>query len=569
MNHSSDNFTLRTYICLMLHRLSIRNYAIIDKLEIEFCENMNVITGETGAGKSILVGALGLILGERADTKVLYNKEEKCVVEADFYIGQYQLNAFFAENELDYEAHTIIRREINQSGKSRAFINDTPVTLDILTRLSEQLVNLHTQHETLDLVQSGFQLSVIDALAKNQSLLSTYRSLFTEYKRNAKNLQELEDKQRTASAELDYLRFQWRELSEAKLEEQEQEKLEAEQGTLSNVEEIKRSVQNALEIVSNNEGSVLDQLAEVQSQLKATRNFSKEIFALTERLQSSALELKDIVHDFEMMQDKITLDPEKLEEINARLSTIYHLLKKHNVTTTGELLRIQGDLEGRIALVDTGSQEIEKMRALIKGQLKELTEMAERLHRAREKVLREFQNGVVVLLTKVGMPGASFKVDIEHLKPEQLNENGLTNLRFLFSANKGFAPREIREVASGGELSRLMLCIKSLVAGTGGMPTLIFDEIDAGISGEVAHKVGEIMKKLSRNHQLIAITHLPQIARTGDLHLYVYKEDIGGRTRTGIKRLAGEERVIEIAKMLSGDQPTDTSIANARELIAG
>ena len=552
----------------MLHRLTIRNYAIIDKLEIEFNERMNIITGETGAGKSILVGALGLILGERADTKVLYDKEEKCVVEADFEIENKDLKSFFAQNELDFDAHTIVRREINQSGKSRAFINDTPVTLNVLKELGESLVNLHTQHETLDLIKAGFQLNVIDTLAKNQSLLTTYQSLFLQYKKDFKRYEELFTQAKTFSAELDYLQFQVKELAEAKLEVKEQEALETETNTLSNVEEIKRSLQNAIQILSDNETSVLSQLAEAQSQLKGIKSFNKDISDLSERIRTTYEELKDISKDFETIQEGTSLDPARLEEVNARLNIIYRLQKKHNTSTIEELLKIQSDLEERISLVDTNSSSIQELKTRLEKQFKELLSLAAQLHAAREKVLREFQNNVVVLLTKVGMPNSSFKVEIKKLEPHQLNENGLTEIHFLFSANKGFAPKEIKDVASGGELSRLMLCIKSLVADAGALPTMIFDEIDAGISGEVALKVGEIMKKLSRNHQLISITHLPQIARTADAHHYIYKELKDNRTQTRIKQLKGEERVIEIAKMLSGDKLSDASLANARELIA-
>ncbi|MBL0310296.1 MAG: DNA repair protein RecN [Bacteroidetes bacterium] len=553
----------------MLHRLTIRNYAIIDKLEISFSERMNIITGETGAGKSILIGALGLILGERADSKILYNEEEKCVVEADFYVGDYHLKSFFADYELDFEPHTIIRREINQSGKSRAFINDTPVTLDILKQLSEQLVNLHSQHETLDLIKGGFQLNVIDMLTKNQSVLSDFRIEFAAYKKGVKKLEGLEMTYKSSSSELDYLLFQLNELAEAKLQVEEQDTLETEQNTLANVEDIKRSLQNATQLLNYSEVAILPQLTEAQSQLKGVKNFSKEILALSERLQSVYEELKDIASEMENIQEGSALDPTRLEEVNNRLNTIYRLQKKHNLQNIEGLLQLQNQLEERIAFVDTNSSEIDKLKSKLQKDQSALLSTAHHIHTSREKVLREFQNNVTILLAKVGMPGASFKVEISLLDKSRLNENGLTEVRFLFSANKGFAPREIKDVASGGELSRLMLCVKSLVAGNRLLPTLIFDEIDSGISGEVALKVGEIMKQLSRNHQLISITHLPQIARTGDLHLNIYKESTGSRTYTRIRELKGEERIMEIAKMLSGDQPTEASIANARELVAG
>ena len=557
------------YFSSVLHKLTIKNYAIIDRLEIELSRGMNIITGETGAGKSILLGALGLILGERADTKALYDTEEKCVVEADFDIKGYDLKAFFAENELDFEAHTIVRREINQAGKSRAFINDTPVTLSVLKQLGEQLVNLHNQHETLELTRSGFQLSVIDILAKNNTLLSDYRAKLGVYRKDIKRLNELTEQNRAVSAELDYYQFQLSELADAKLAAEEQAQLETEQSTLSNVEEIKRVLQGVINLLDNSEAATLAQLAEVQTMLKGVKNYNTEIAALTDRLHSAYEELKDISGEFDNIQEGTALDPERLEEVNARLNTIYKLQKKHNVNTIEELLGIQADLDAKVQGVDNSSAEIEALKANIDTQLKALLKLAEQLHSAREKVLREFQNNVVVLLTKVGMPNATFRVDIKKLEPHLLNENGFTDIKFLFSANKGFAPNEIKDVASGGELSRLMLSIKSLLADAGALPTMIFDEIDSGISGEVSLKVGEIMKQLSRNHQLISITHLPQIARTADKHLYIYKETNGNRTNTRIKELKGEDRVIELAKMLSGDKLSDAALANAREMIAG
>lgn len=351
------------------------------------------------------------------------------------------------------------------------------------------------------------------------------------------------------------------------MEAGEQDLLEAEQNALSNVEEIKRSLQSAVQLLSNGEISVLDQLSEVQAQLKGVKTYNKDILALTERLLSSYEELKDIANEFEGLQESTSLDPQRLDEVSNRLNTVYKLEKKHNAISVDELLKIQAELESKIFSVDTSSGQIEQLKLQLEKQQKELLAMADQLHKSRESVLREFQNNVVVLLTKVGMPNAVFKVETRKQEAHQLNENGLTELRFLFSANKGFAPHEIKDVASGGELSRLMLSIKSLVADADALPTLIFDEIDAGISGEVALKVGEIMKKLSRSHQLICITHLPQIARTGDAHFYIYKENKESRTKTLIKELKGEERVIEIAKMLSGNKLSDASLANARELI--
>jgi DNA repair protein RecN (Recombination protein N) len=552
----------------MLQALRIKNYAIIDELEIQFGKRMNIITGETGAGKSILVGALGLILGERADTKILYNNADKCVVEAEFEVSEKGLKKFFESHELDFDKHAILRREINQSGKSRAFINDTPVTLQLLKLLGEKIVNLHSQHETLDLVKSGFQLNVIDAIAKNGDLLNSYRENFTLYKSEKRRLDDLKEKLNSSSAELDYLNFQLNELTEANLEDGEQEQLETEQSTLSNVEVIKRSVQAAINTLSSNDGSVLEQLNEAQQQLKSVKQLNKDIQALTDRLHSSYEEIKDIAAELESVQDDTLLDPERLLEVEERLNTIYKLQKKHNLINIEGLIQLRNELENKIAAVEVNSSEVTNLEISVSKQLKEVIFLGNQLHTSRDRVLREFQNSVVVLLTKVGMPNASFKVEIQKLNAEQLNENGLTEISFLFSANKGFAPIEIKDVASGGELSRLMLCIKSLMADAGDLPTMIFDEIDAGISGEVALKVGEIMKKLTRNHQLITITHLPQIARTADKHLYIFKEDTDNRTKTKIRELNTDERVLEIAKMLSGNKPSEVSLANARELIS-
>lgn len=552
----------------MLHRLTISNYAIIKKLDIEFCESMNIITGETGAGKSILLGALKLILGERADTRVLYDQNEKCVVEAHFEITNKALESFFTTNELDFEAHTIIRREINQSGKSRAFINDTPVTLQLLKVLGEQLVNLHSQHETLELSNAGFQLNVIDALAKNMPLLASYQNLFTAYRADLSRLKDLEEQFRNSNAELDYLQFQLAELDEAGLENTEQEVLEAEQNTLSNIEEIQSSLLATINLLSEGEVSVIDQLNEIQSKLKGVKNFNKNIQELYVRIGSTSAELKDIAKEFEHIQSATSPDPERLADVTSRLSTIYRLHKKHNTSLVEQLLSIKENLQQKIAMADNRSAEIQHLKEHLKTQQGQLMAVAEQMHQSREKVLREFQNNVTVLLAKVGMPNASFKVTIQKTEQHQLNKSGFTEIRFLFSANKGFAPLELKEVASGGELSRLMLCIKSLIAGAGNLATLVFDEIDNGISGEVALKVSEIMKKLSRNHQLIAITHLPQIARTADSHLYIYKKTENERTYTYIKKLQGDERITEIAKMLGGDKVSDASLANARELIA-
>jgi len=553
----------------MLQSLRIKNYAIIDAIDIRFDARMNIITGETGAGKSILVGALGLILGERADSKILNNNNEKCVVEAEFSIAPERFAAFFEEHELDADTTTILRREVSPQGKSRAFINDTPVTIQTLKLLAEKLVNLHNQHETLELVQSGFQLSVVDWVANTGKKLQDYKSTYHKYRIVGKQLEALTAQVTGALSEADFIQFQLNELSQAKLQSGEQEALEQEQGALSNAESIKRTLLKCVSILSENEGSAIEQIAESIQQLKPVKLYSNLLGELNIRLQSTYEELKDVASELSTLMEETSLDPEKLQEVEDRINLIYKLQKKHQVNTIDELIQIQSQLELKLSAVDTDQHQLKQLKAEALQLEKELLQKANELHSMREKVLRSFQNSVTVLLTKVGMPSASFKVDIQQLPSSHLNENGCTDVKFMFTANKGYAHKEIKEVASGGELSRLMLCIKSLVADAADLPTLIFDEIDSGISGDVAMKVGEIMKQLTKHHQLITITHLPQIARTADKHLFIYKEHNTERTVTRIKELSADERITEVAKMLSGSKPSEASLTNARELIFG
>jgi DNA repair protein RecN (Recombination protein N) len=550
----------------MLRTLSIQNYAIIDELHMDFCNGVNIITGETGAGKSILLGALSLLLGERADNKTLYNAEKKCLIEAEFD-SLSDTKYLFEENDLDFEPVTIIRREIAANGKSRAFINDTPVNLNVLKALGEKLVNMHTQHETLDLIEAGFQLEVLDALAKNQSLLKSYKLHYTAYKKDTLRLDTMTKEYNKAKTELDFLEFQVKELHEAKLDADEQGKLESEQQTLENIESIKKAIQAALQLIQESETSSIDILNEAQVQLKSVAKVHSGIAALSKRLENAVVELKDITAEFEDIQEYALLDPERLEEINQRLSILYRLQKKFNAANTTELIATQNDLGQKIKSFDNSAEAIDALRKQILQSEKELNDQSEKLHQNRQKVVAAFQKGVEKSLQLVGMPNASFVVDIHKTKNNQLNENGNSEVKFLFSANKGFAPQEIKEVASGGELSRLMLSIKSQVATADHLPTMIFDEIDSGISGEVALRVGEIMRTMSKGHQLICITHVPQIARIADRHFYIYKDSTKGKTNTRIKTLEGQDRIIEIAKMLSGEKVSDAALANARELV--
>ncbi len=550
----------------MLRHLSIQNYAIIDDLQVDFDAGVNIITGETGAGKSILLGALSLLLGDRADSKVLYDQTQKCVIEAEFDSVS-DTKVLFKENDLDYETVTIIRREIAQSGKSRAFINDTPVNLTVLKALGEKLVNMHSQHETLDLVESGFQLEVLDALARNQNLLSDYRKAFAGYKKDHARLDAMIAEYNKAKAEADYVQFQLNELNEAKLETGEQATLETEQKTLENVESIKVAIQAAMQIIEQGEASAIDLLHEVQSQLKSVAKVHTGIADLNKRIEAAIVELKDISGEFEDIQDKAALDPERLELVQQRLSTLYRLQKKYSVTDTEQLIGIQAALEQKVSSYGSSTEAIELLQKQLLQSEKELRTMAEKLHQNRQKAIPSFQKNVESSLHKVGMPNAAFHVGIEKSKNDTLSDTGVSEVKFLFSANKGFAPQEIKEVASGGELSRLMLSIKSQVAAADHLPTLIFDEIDTGISGEVALRVGEIMRAMSRGHQLICITHLPQMARIADRHLYIYKDVAKGKTHTRIRTLNQEERIQELAKMIGGEKVSDAALASAQELI--
>lgn len=550
----------------MLRQISIQNYAIIDNLKVNFDSGVNIITGETGAGKSILLGALALLLGERADSKVLYDQAQKCVIEAEFDSAS-DTKELFKQNDLDFEPVTIVRREIAQSGKSRAFINDTPVNLNIIKALGEKLVNMHSQHETLDLIEAGFQLEVLDALARNQSLLADYKKLFLTYKKDQTKLDALVAEFNKAKSESDFIQFQLNELREAKVEAEEQGLLEAEQKTLENVEQIKLSIQAVLQIIQDSETSSVDMLNEAQSLLKAVAKVHTGIADLSKRIEATVVELKDIAAEFEDIQEKASLDPERLEVINQRLNILYRLQKKYSVPDSEQLLAIQNELEQKVSSFDSSNDAIEALKKQLLQSEKQLHTLADKLHQNRQKTITAFQKNVEASLHKVGMPNAVFTVDLHKTGNDILHENGNTEVKFLFSANKGFAPHEIKEVASGGELSRLMLSIKSQVAAADHLPTMIFDEIDSGISGEVALRVGEIMRTMSKGHQLICITHLPQIARIADRHFYIYKDVAKGKTQTRIKILEGDDRIIEIAKMLSGEKVSEAALANAKELV--
>jgi DNA repair protein RecN (Recombination protein N) len=556
----------------MLHKLSISNYALIDNLEISFGGGLNILTGETGAGKSIILGALSLILGQRAESRYFFNQQKKCVIEGTFKIGQFHLKAFFEENDLDYEAETVLRREISADGKSRAFINDTPVNLTSLKLLGEKLIDIHSQHATLEINDPAFQLLVVDSVAQHDELLNEYRAKFKAYKKSTARLAQLIADSDKAKADLDYYQFQFDELEKADLDADEQEKLEQELYALNNAEEIKRNLLSANYLMNDGDAAALVQLREANQQLSAIEKFNPQIGELQQRLNSVIIELKDISAEVENIEQRTHTDEARALDVNTRLSLIYNLQKKHRLSTNTELLQLQSELSDKIQQAIFGDEAIEKLQQQIALDQRELEQLAGQLSANRTKVIPTIEADVLGSLAEMGMGNSGLKIELsteEHNSPlGSLGANGVDNVRFLFSANKGHALAEMSKVASGGELSRLMLSIKSLVAKNTALPTIIFDEIDTGVSGEVANKVGQIMERLADNLQVITITHLPQIASKGQSHYFVYKDDEGVTTYTRIKQLNQPERVLEIAKMLSGDKPGESALQNARELLS-
>lgn len=550
----------------MLQKLVINNYALIDNLEIAFGNGLNILTGETGAGKSIILGALSLILGQRAESRYFFNQQKKCVIEGVFKISGFHLKAFFEDNELDYEAETILRREISSDGKSRAFINDTPVNLTTIKALGERLIDIHSQHATLEINDPQFQLLVVDSVAKHGDILTDYQVKFRAYKKATAQLQQLIADSDKAKADLDYYQFQFDELEKAGLTDDEQEKLEQELYTLNNAEEIKRNLLGACFLMQNGETSALIQLREATHHLSSLEKFNPQIAELHERLKSAVIELKDIAAEIENLEQRTHTHEARAIEINDRLSLIYNLQKKHRVNTNAELLQLQDDLSAKIEQAVHSDEEIEKLQTMLTADKQELERQAGQLSANRAEAIPGIETQVIRLLAEMGMGNSNLKIEQTDARLG-LSDSGKDEIRFLFSANKGHAPAEMSKVASGGELSRLMLSIKSLIAHYTALPTIIFDEIDAGVSGEVANKVGQIMEKLAENLQVITITHLPQIASKGQSHYFVYKDEETSTTYTRIKQLSEPERVTEIAKMLSGDKPGESALQNARELL--
>jgi len=551
----------------MLSRLSIQNYAIIEQLEIDFSSHLNSITGETGAGKSIIVGALGLILGQRAESTVLLNKEKKCIVEGCFKDegGDEHVINFLKSNELDVNEELVVRREIASSGKSRAFINDTPVNLGQLNQLSSLLVDLHQQFDTLEIGESDFQREVLDALANNFSLLKKYRQLYAETQASKKELDGLREQKAQFEKEFDYHQFQFNELDEAGFKENELEEAEQELKMLTNAEGIKTALAKAYYELEESEEPIIRQLKTITHQLQQFSELHPELPNLVQRLQSSYIELQDIADEADRINNHVGSDAASIDKLNERLSLGYRLLKKHGVKTTNELLEIQASLHQKLQAVLNIDDAIAAAEKKYNDLLKQAEELAAKMAQARKAQIKPLEQQVNKMLAQVGMPNARLRVDVQALA--SLTIHGADEVTFLFDANKKDQFQPLRKVASGGELSRLMLCIKSLVATSMNLPTLIFDEIDTGISGEAAKQVGIIMKELAAARQVICITHQPQIAGKANAHYLVYKAVKNDTVTTGVRLLNTDERIVVIAKMLSGEKPTAAALENAREMV--
>ena len=549
----------------MITSLSIKNYALIEKLSIDFSKGFSIITGETGAGKSIILGALGLVLGKRADLTSLKNKEEKCVIEAHFEISKYNLLPFFEANDLDYEEDTIIRREILPSGKSRAFINDSPVNLQELQELSLYLIDIHSQQQTQELSDENVQFKIIDAIANNQHDILQYQTLLKSYKTDKSHLNTLLKRQGDSIKEQEYNTFLLDELASAKLKSGEQEVLEADFEKLNNVEIIKESIDKSLAIANEEQIGVLDHLKEIKVSLQKIASFSPDYHSLLERITSITIEFDDISDELNRCSEKLINDPEQLELISQKLQLIFNLQKKHQVTTVDELLEIQTKLENSILEIGNLEEEISELTHIIQEKTIALDALSAVIHENRVGSIPVLSQKLIVILETLGMPNVRFNIDIN----ATLNyyANGKDEIQFLFSANKGTDFGLLKKVASGGEMSRIMLAVKAILAQYSKLPTLIFDEIDTGVSGEIAIRMGEIMKEMSTSMQIFAITHLPQIAAKGTAHFKVFKSTVGDDTQSELKLLNTEERVVEIAQMLSGTVVSDSALNHAKALL--
>lgn len=549
----------------MLTHLTIKNYALIKHLEMEPSHHLSVITGETGAGKSIMLGAIGLLLGNRADSKTLWDEQEKCVIEGSFDIAPYNLQNIFITEDLDYQPQTVIRREIGANGKSRAFINDTPVTLDAMKKIGLRLMDVHSQHETLELGNRFFQLRLIDAFAVNQKLRQEYQIIWKNFSASKSEYDILIQEAKSLSQEADFVKFQLDELTKANLNLDEQEKLESDLKIMEHAEDIKLRFNQVIDLLGHPESSAGFALAEVKTQLNTVASYSPHYVQLLQRIESLKIELDDILNEIEKEESKIEFDPERIEEVKERLSLIYQLLQKHRHQNVGQLIDLQNSLQERANKVSNLDEILASAKSKLAALSAELQIKAEELSKSREKVFTPLCKQITKLLIELGIPNASLKIERDKIEP---SSTGIDSIDILFSANKGIAPRPLAQVASGGEFSRLMFSVKYVMAEKTSLPTMILDEIDSGVSGEIAIQLGKMMKEMAKRHQIISISHLPQIAAKADAHFFVYKDNSSTKTVSLIKKLSEAERITEIAKMIGGAKPSAMALENAKELIA-
>ena len=549
----------------MLASISIKNYALINELHIDFSSGLSIITGETGAGKSILLGALGLVLGNRADSSTLKNTTRKCIVEAILSVEKYNLQDFFETEDIDYEINTIIRREILPSGKSRAFVNDTPVTLSVLTALRSKLIDIHSQHQTLQVSDQQFQFQLLDVFANNESKLASYQRGLTQYTSEKKKLEEISQAQREANLQYDYNSHLYNELLEANLVEDEQEALEEKLEKINNVEEIKQNLSEALQLTTDDTIGIQNLLYSLENKLTKIAPYSKEYQELSERISSVKIELDDIVSELESANEQVDFNPLEATQLNDRLQLIYNLQKKHYVNSISALLIILEELSTKVSTVENAEQRLLDQETIVTEIANKLDAIALKISEARKRIIPTVSKQLEAILDNLGMSHARFQ--IQNNITEQYYKNGKDVLSFLFSANKGGQFGELKKVASGGELSRIMLAIKKVMSENSQLPTIIFDEIDSGVSGEISNKMAHIMSQMSQQMQVITITHLPQIAAKGNQHYKVYKEELNNTTTTSLKQLSEDERIVEIAEMLSGKNISDSALTHARELL--
>jgi DNA repair protein RecN (Recombination protein N) len=548
----------------MLKQLNIKNYALIKELELKPSDSLSVVTGETGAGKSIMLGALGLLMGNRADTKVLWNAEEKCVTEAVFDIKGYKLKDVFKAEDLDYDNTTVIRREISPGGKSRAFINDTPVTLEVMKKISSLLLDVHSQHETLLLGQQSFQLALVDAFAENENLRNDYTTAWKTYLATKKEYETLKAEAETLKAESDYIRFQLDELVKADLHDLDQAKLESEAKIMEHAEEIKQRFRASLAILQDGEYASRNSISEARSLMQQVNAYAEKYNTLFGRIDSLLIELDDIINELEREESSIDFDAERAEFVKERISTLYRLLKKHRLSDVAELIALQEELQEKANITDNVDEALATRKKAYEQAEKELKALAKKLSDTRHKVFAALAKEITSPLKELGIATAVIEFESQPVEP---NASGADKIDILFSANKGISPRPLAQVASGGEFARLMFCIKQVMAEKQAMPTLVLDEIDTGVSGEIALKLGDMMKKMAKKHQLITISHLPQIAAKGDAHFYVYKDNSSSKTISIIKELDEKERIEKIAEMIGGAKPSKTALDSAKELM--